>query len=79
VTFTIHNLWHGLRTTATVLALVLFVYLRFWSAESARAGSWEKGHQRLWKKPQGWQLVLFCILWGIVLTAFLVAAILNLK
>jgi hypothetical protein len=77
--FTVHDFWLGLRFTLSALALVLFVYLRFWSAESARAGSWKAGHQRLWKKPKRWQLVLFCILWGIILIAFLVAAILNLK
>jgi len=77
--FTIHDFWSGMKFTLSALALVSFVYLRFWSTESGRAGSWKKGHQRLWKKPKRWQLILFCILWGIILIAFLVAAILNLR
>jgi len=36
MTFTIHGFWLRLRFTLGTLALVSFVYLRFWSAESAR-------------------------------------------
>jgi len=70
-----HNFWLGLRFTLTTLAVFLIVYLRLWSLESTRAGSWRKGHENLWKKPKRWQLTLFCILWGFILVAFILAAI----
>ena len=64
MTFTIHNLWLGLKFTFSALALVSFIYLRFWSAESARAGSWKKGHQRLWKKAETLAIGSFLYLVG---------------
>jgi hypothetical protein len=54
-----------------IFAGVIF-YLRVWLAESARAGSWRKGHDVLWKKPKRWQLVTFCVLWGFIVVAFIV-------
>lgn len=62
-----------------MVAALLVTYLRWWGAESYRAGSWRQGHENLWKKPKRWQLVLFCVLWGIILITFIVAAILNLR
>ena len=79
MTFATDSLWLGLRFAFSIMAVGLVVYLRLWSGESARAGSWKKGHQNLWKKPKRWQLVTFCVLWGIILIAFIVAAILNLR
>ncbi len=55
-----------------IAALVVF-YLRVWLLESSRAHSWRAGHAMLWKKPKRWQLVTFCVLWGLVLIAFIVA------
>jgi hypothetical protein len=55
------------------------MYFRLWAQERRRTSSWYQGHQNLWKRPKRWQLVIFCILWGVILIAFLVAAILNLK
>jgi accessory gene regulator protein AgrB len=73
------QIWLGLRFVIVVVAAVLITYLRVWDFERARAGSWRKAHQNLWKKPKRWQLVLFCVLWGIILITFIVAAILNLR
>lgn len=42
-------------------------YLGAWNLESIRAGSWKKGHNKLWKKPEKRQLVTFCLLWGFIL------------
>jgi hypothetical protein len=55
------------------------MYFRLWASEWRRTGSWRQGHQNLWKKPERWQLVIFCILWGIILAAFIGVAILNLR
>jgi hypothetical protein len=66
----------GLRFAVGVVAALLITYLRLWDLERIRAGSWRKAHQNLWKKPKPWQLALFCVLWGIILIAFVVAAIL---
>lgn len=49
----------------TFLIVVIF-YLRAWHLESARGGSWRAGHRSLWKKPQKWQLITFCMLWGFI-------------
>ena len=73
------QIWLGLRFVIVVVAAVLITYLRVWDFERVRAGSWKKAHQNLWKKPKRWQLVLFSVLWGIILIAFIVAAILNLR
>lgn len=54
----------GLVAVGTVL-----FYLRFWSAESARGGSWRAGHERLWKKPKPWQVITFCVLWGFIVVS----------
>jgi hypothetical protein len=62
-----------------LVAALIITYLRLWDAERYRAGSWWKGHQNLWKKPKRWQVVLFCVLLGIILITFIVAAILNLR
>jgi hypothetical protein len=62
-----------------MVAALIITYLRLWDAERYRVGSWRKGHQNLWKKPKRWQLVFFCVLWGIILITFTVAAILNLR
>jgi hypothetical protein len=75
MTLSSDDFWLGLRFTLTTLAVVLIVYLRLWSLESTRAGSWRKGHENLWKKPKRWQLILFCVLWGFILVAFILAAI----
>jgi hypothetical protein len=72
---TFHDFWLGCRFTLSLLAVFLIVYLRLWSSESTRAGSWRKGHENLWKKPKRWQLILFCGLWGFILIAFILAAI----
>jgi len=73
MTVSAHNFWLGLRFTLTTLAVFLIVYLRLWSSESTRAGSWREGHENLWKKPKRWQLILFCVLWGLILVAFILA------
>jgi hypothetical protein len=75
MTVSAHNLWSGLRFVLITLAVVLIVYLRLWSLESTRAGSWKKGHENLWKKPKRWQLILFCALWGFILIAFILDGI----
>jgi hypothetical protein len=71
---TSHDFWLGFRFALSVSAVFLIVYLRFWFGERVRAGSWRKGHQNLWKKPKRWQLILFCVLWGSILAAFILAA-----
>lgn len=73
------QIWLGLRFVIVVVAAVLITYLCLWDFERIRARSWRKGHENLWKKPKRWQLVLFCVLWGTILIAFIVAAILNLQ
>jgi hypothetical protein len=55
-----------------VAAFVIF-YLNVWFWESRLAGSWRVGHAKLWKKPKRWQLVTFCVLWDLILIAFIVA------
>lgn len=55
------------------VAAFVFFYLNVWSLESSRAGSWKAGHARLWKKPKKWQLVTFCVLWSLIIVAFIVA------
>jgi hypothetical protein len=55
-----------------VAAFVVF-YLNVWLWESRLAGSWRAGHVKLWKKPKRWQLVTFCVLWGLIIIAFIVA------
>jgi hypothetical protein len=47
-------------------------YVRVWVSESSRAGSWRAGHARLWKKPEKWQLITFCALWGFIVVAFII-------
>jgi hypothetical protein len=69
----------GLRFAIAAVVTLLITYLRIWNFERYRAGSWRKAHETLWKKPKRWQLVLFCILWGIILIAFVTAAIFNLR
>jgi hypothetical protein len=54
-----------------IAAFVIF-YLNVWFLESSRAGSWKKGHANLWKKPKTWQVITFCVLWGLILVAFIV-------
>lgn len=56
-----------LRFIGIVAIGTVLVYLRFWSAESIRGGSWRAGHERLWKKPKPWQVITFCVLWGSIL------------
>jgi cyanate permease len=56
----------------TFAAFIIF-YLRVWRLESSRAGSWRAGHAMLWKKPKKWQVVTFCVLWGLIIIAFIVA------
>jgi uncharacterized membrane protein YhaH (DUF805 family) len=56
-----------------VIGAAVIFYLRVWLHESSRAGSWKKGHDVLWKKPKAWQLVAFCVLWGLILIAFIAA------
>jgi hypothetical protein len=55
-----------------VFVFVIF-YVRAWSLESARTGSWRKGHANLWRRPKRWQVVTFCILWTIIIAAFVFA------
>ena len=55
-----------------VAAFVIF-YVKVWFLESGRAGSWRAGHARLWKKPKKWQLITFCVLWGFIVVAFILA------
>jgi hypothetical protein len=33
-------------------------------------GSLKKTHAAIWKKPKRWQLVTLCVLWGFIVTAF---------
>jgi accessory gene regulator protein AgrB len=56
----------------TIGAFVIF-YLNVWFWESSRTGSWRAGHAKLWKKPKRWQVITFCVLWGLILVAFIVA------
>gem|GEM_PF-4472107 len=55
-----------------VAAFAIF-YLGVWFLESGRTGSWRTAHTRLWKKPKRWQLITFCVLWGLILVAFILA------
>ena len=57
----------------TIIIVFLVFYLRVWLAESGRAGSLKGGHAALWKKPKKWQVITFCVLWGLILVAFIVA------
>jgi small-conductance mechanosensitive channel len=54
-----------------VIAIAIF-YFRVWHLESSREGSWRAGHASLWKKPKKWQLLSFCVLWGIILIALFI-------
>jgi hypothetical protein len=56
-----------------IIAAFAVFYLRVWFLESSRAGSLRAGHAMLWKKPKKWQLVTFCVLWSLILIAFIVA------
>jgi len=56
-----------------IAAAFAIFYVRVWFLESSHADSWKKGHARLWKKPKKWQLITFCVLWGLILVAFIVA------
>jgi hypothetical protein len=56
----------------TVTAFVIF-YLNVWFLESSRAGTWRAGHAKLWKKPKSWQLITSCVLWGLIIIAFIFA------
>jgi hypothetical protein len=55
-----------------IAALVVF-YLSVWLIKSNPPGSWEEGHAALWKKPQRWQLITVCVLWTLIIAAFIVA------
>lgn len=59
-----------------IFAFVVF-YLSVWLLESSRAGSWKAGHGKLWKKPKRWQLITFCVLWGLIFVAFIVAYLIR--
>lgn len=54
-----------------VTAFAIF-YLNVWLLESNWGRSWKAGHARLWKKPKKWQLVTFCVLWSLIIIAFIV-------
>jgi len=56
-----------------IIAAFVVFYLRVWFLESMQAGSWRAGHTKLWKKPKRWQLITFCVLWGFIIIAFIVA------
>src|SRR5260370_40629683 len=56
-----------------IIAALAIFYLNVWFWESSLAGSWRAGHARLWKKPKKWQLITFCVLWGLILIAFIIA------
>jgi hypothetical protein len=55
-----------------VAALVVF-NLSVWSLESIPRNSWRAGHAELWKKSKRWQLITCCVLWGLIIIAFVVA------
>ena len=59
----------------TILAFAVF-YLNVWFLAS-RGGSWRAGHAKLWKKPKRWQLITFCVLWGLILVAFIVGFLIR--
>jgi hypothetical protein len=69
----------GLRFAIAAVVTLLITYLRVWNFERYRAGSWRKAHETLWKKPNAGNWCFFCVLWGIILIAFVTAAILNLR
>jgi hypothetical protein len=56
-----------------IIVVFLIFYLRVWLIESGRAGSLRAGHAALWKKPKKWQVITFCVLWGFILIALIVA------
>jgi hypothetical protein len=56
-----------------LLAAFVVFYLNVWFLESSGAG-WKAGHAKLWKKPKRWQLITFCVLWGLIIIAFIVGA-----
>lgn len=60
-----------------IIAAFAVFYFRVWFLESRLAGSWRAGHARLWKKPKRWLLVTFCVLWGLILIAFIVAFLIR--
>lgn len=69
-----HVAWDNkLRRSDWIVAIELIAgafaifYFGSWQNESIQAGSWKKGHERLWKKPKEWQLVAVCLLWGFIL------------
>jgi len=59
--------------TKFIIAAFVVFYFRVWFLESMQAGSWRAGHAKLWKKPKRWQLITFCVLWGLIIIAFIVA------
>jgi hypothetical protein len=52
-----------------IAAFVVF-YLSVWFLESGPGVSWKAAHGKFWKKPKRWQLITFCVLWGLILVAF---------
>jgi hypothetical protein len=56
-----------------VIAAFVVFYVSVWLNKSTPPGSWKEGHAELWKKPKRWQLITVCVLWTLIIAAFIVA------